>query len=297
MKNLYICGVLSFASLNASCGGRILHKPVQISCDAGFNTSSLQTDPIAFDQELARTCASVAGRFRHLIDQLQIGKPVHERKNMKAVYQPGQIVFYDTSNAETTCRHELIHAACDIGGYRLNNKVKAFQLMKQLFLNEHLREIRFEDYLNTIDSIGSRLDLRLQDFMKSHPDFSITDFKTKMTQEHAMISKIMQQFADLIAEGHFKDFKEWKLIVLRFYKNIQRAVDMLENQKLIIQLLDKKSPKLHGMEALVQMQQLLFDMRYRMLQCFDPEEILAHAFESTKPSVEELALRKLLQRF
>ncbi len=290
MKNLYLHSLFCLASLGVGCGSLQVQKPVSIACDGGFDTNSLQTDPIAADEELAQTCASVAGRFRHLIDQLQIGKPVHERKHMKAVYQPGQIIFYDTTNADQTCRHELIHAACDLGGYKLTDKVKAFELMKQLFLTQHLEEIRFEDYLNAIDERSSTLVFKLQDFIKNHPDFSIAEFKTKIIREHTMIGKIMQQFADLIAEGQFKNFTEWKLLVLRFYENIQRAVDMFQNQKLIMQVLDRKSPKLLGVEALKEMQQILLDMRHRMLHCFDPEEILSHTFESTKPSVIELEL-------
>lgn len=286
MLNKYLQSALVAASALTACS-----HPKPIACNAGLikpDTKSLEITPNA---ELKQLCKSYNTRFLSTFEYLNFTFK-EQIKGRNAEYLPQQVIIYTRENLREICRHEVLHAACDVGKYKIHRPDIAIKYYNQLIKTKFANNIKFSEHMEIIDAETSNIISNLNSIQIDNSD----DFKQDFSEFVLKISPFLKNLFQTTKNAEFESFEALKQHYDKVLNSSDKIEDIINYLLVLNKALGENNYSNEIRVSLLKIKKVLHLLTVRWLYVINPEEVLAESYESENPSEVEKALLDLLQK-
>lgn len=286
MLNKYVQSALVAVSALTACS-----HPKPIACNANLikpDTKSLEITP---NKDLKQLCREYNTRFLGTFEYLNFTYK-EQINGRNAEYLPNQVIIYTRENLREICRHEVLHAACDVGGYKIHRPDIAINYYNQLIKTKFANNIKFSKHLEIIDAETSNIISNLNSVQIDNSD----EFKQDFSEFVLKISPFLKNLFLTTKNAEFESFEALKQHYDKVLNSSDKIEDILNYLLVLNKALGKNTYSNEIKVSLLKIKKVLHLLTVRWLYVINPEEVLAESYESENPSEVEKALLDLLQK-
>ena len=286
MLNKYLQSALVAASALTACS-----HPKPIACNANLIKPDTKSIEITPNTDLKRLCKSYNTRFLGTFEHLEF--TYKERlKGRNAEYLPNQVIIYTRENLHEICRHEVLHAACDVGKYKIHRPDTAIKYYNQLLKNKFAKNIKFSKHMEIIDAETSNIISNLNSIQIDNSD----DFKRDFSEFVLKISPFLKNLFQTTKNAEFESFEALKQHYDKVLNSSDKIDDILNYLLVLNKALGENNFSNEIKESLLKMKKVLHLLTVRWLYIINPEEMLADTYENNELSDLEKAFLDLLEK-
>ncbi len=294
--------LLSMSSMFVlNCAGAPVNKISQslsakvaqtMACDGGLQIAESKAQPkYAEDEELRSFCEASAPAFQDFLRQypslsfafVPSAKQTSHHKDL-AHYDAGrqQIVFREkkTEGMPDLCRHELVHAACDVGALQFKNSNQTFALMYDLIQRQYLPKVQFaqfQDILNFyVTEIETDLQMQIAECESGDARNDLLRYSKDLLPKLRKILVVIDQLVKITQEGSFElSFAGLKQYYDLLVDRQMQILDIIHYELPLAAAFQKAYPKIELLDDLKKFEDYSTALFHRWQYVLQPEELLA----------------------